>query len=174
MWPVGQELLQVTWQTFPADTFKEPTISTVKIDGIKPSQPQASAEPYRPPNARGINITPTVSQNDYHKIAKAQRHAKRTQRKEQSQRQAQEESVGGDAATAAAAGQDNIKKLPAPQKDREAEKAAKRMKVIQKKISEICKLKVRQDNGEHLDAKLLAKINSEADLTKELQGMKMT
>lgn len=35
------------------ELFKEPEISTKKVEGITTSQPQASKQAYRPPGARG-------------------------------------------------------------------------------------------------------------------------
>lgn len=56
MWPAGMELLEVAWERCPDNTYKEPVISAVKVQGIASSVPQASAQPYRPPNARGIAL----------------------------------------------------------------------------------------------------------------------
>lgn len=53
-WPEGQELLEVAWQRYPADAFKEPVVSAEKVAGIKSSVPQVSSQAYRPPNARGV------------------------------------------------------------------------------------------------------------------------
>lgn len=52
-WPTGQELLEVAWQP---GQFKEPVISTAKVQGIASSVPQASTQAYRPPNARGVPL----------------------------------------------------------------------------------------------------------------------
>lgn len=51
-WPVGQELLQVIWQKYDENAFKEKAISNVKVQGIEPSQPQSSSTKYVPPNIR--------------------------------------------------------------------------------------------------------------------------
>ena len=56
MWPQGEELLEVAWQKCPNDAYKEPVLSNVKVQGIASSVPQASAQPYRPPNARGVPL----------------------------------------------------------------------------------------------------------------------
>lgn len=53
LWAAGQELLDVVWQKFADGVFNEPVISSVKIEGIKPSQAVASTQAYRPPNVRG-------------------------------------------------------------------------------------------------------------------------
>lgn len=51
-WSQQDELYQVCWQPFPKGVFKEPRITGEKVEGIAISQPQASAEVYRPPSAR--------------------------------------------------------------------------------------------------------------------------
>lgn len=58
IWPVGQELYEVAWQRFPDGVHAAQPISSTKVAGIKSSQPIASAEPYRPPGARGIPQSP--------------------------------------------------------------------------------------------------------------------
>lgn len=52
VWPAGQELLQVIWQKYDENVFKEQPISNVKVQGIEPSQPQSSKAVYVPPNIR--------------------------------------------------------------------------------------------------------------------------
>lgn len=56
MWPQGQELLEVAWQRYPDGAYKEPVISGEKVKGIASSVPQASAQAYRPPCARGVPL----------------------------------------------------------------------------------------------------------------------
>lgn len=60
VWPTGLELLEVAWQRFPGNAYKEPVITTAKVEGIVSSVPQASAQIYRPPNARGIAMPAIV------------------------------------------------------------------------------------------------------------------
>lgn len=52
LFETGHELYDVKWQKYPAGVFKEPTISTEKVEGIKSSVPVASTQAYRPPNVR--------------------------------------------------------------------------------------------------------------------------
>lgn len=52
-WPAGQELLQVIWQKYDENVFKEKPISNVKVQGIEPSQPQSSTTKYVPIHLRG-------------------------------------------------------------------------------------------------------------------------
>lgn len=62
LWPAGQELLDVVWQKYSDGIFKEPVISSIKVEGIKPSQAVASTQAYRPPNVRsGGGGTPNSS-----------------------------------------------------------------------------------------------------------------
>lgn len=59
-WPSGQELLQVMWQKYEDGAFKEKPISNVKVQGIQPSQPQASKAVYVPPNIRSGGSAPVT------------------------------------------------------------------------------------------------------------------
>ncbi|XP_067647661.1 eukaryotic translation initiation factor 2A isoform X2 [Eurosta solidaginis] len=52
IWPQGQELLGVEWQKYADNTFSEPIISKVKLEGIKSSLPEASKKAYTPPHLR--------------------------------------------------------------------------------------------------------------------------
>lgn len=56
-WPTGQELLQVTWQKYDENVFKEMPISNVKVQGIETSQPQPSKAVYVPPNIRSGGVS---------------------------------------------------------------------------------------------------------------------
>lgn len=67
LWPAGQELLQVIWQKYDDGVFEEKPISNVKVEGIEPSQPQASKAVYVPPNIRSggaapVGMSPRVQQ----------------------------------------------------------------------------------------------------------------
>jgi translation initiation factor 2A len=52
-WNKQEELWEVRWQLFPPGIFREPVINYKPVEGIQPSQPQASKQAYRPPSARG-------------------------------------------------------------------------------------------------------------------------
>lgn len=52
MWPDNKELWELTWQTFPEGTWKEPIISSARIEGIQSTQAQASTQKYVPPCIR--------------------------------------------------------------------------------------------------------------------------
>lgn len=46
-WPQQEELYEVLWKTYPKNAFKEPVLSSERVEGIAPSQPQASKQAYR-------------------------------------------------------------------------------------------------------------------------------
>lgn len=58
--------------------------------------------------------------------------------------------------------------------DPEKDKARARVRVIQQKLRDIVKLKAKRDNGEGIDANQQSKINTEADLVKELNALKVS
>lgn len=188
MWPDGQELLEVIWQTYPSGTFTEKAITNVKLEGIKSTQPQASAQAYKPPNARGINITPTrpSTANSDNRIPGAApskttgRRDRRNQRNHSKNKSADEtddvstnDQSNSDAAQTQRfrpISRDNVKRTKQPD---DPEKV-KRMKVLKKKLSDIAQLKNRREKGEHLELNQIQKIDSEAALMKELSDLKIT
>lgn len=48
----NEELNEICWQKYAKGTYKDPVISSEKVEGIVSSQPQASKQAYRPPSAR--------------------------------------------------------------------------------------------------------------------------
>lgn len=69
-WVQKEELYDVVWKAYPKLTFKEPQISTKKVEGIESSQPQASTQAYRPPSARNrptVNFRLHDDEEDAHK-----------------------------------------------------------------------------------------------------------
>lgn len=178
---MGQELYDVVWQRFPAGVFTaQPIVANQKIEGIKSSQPLASTEPYRPPGARGIIIPPlsttgaskTTGSSPYQKNRKRPTNQFRNKHVvDPASVSAPELSNGAvPSATPTGNGATATKKPLSPQ---ELEKI-KRVKVVNKKLSDISKLKSRKEKGEHLETNQLAKITSEADLLKELKELKVT
>lgn len=190
MWPEGQELLEVIWQTYPTGTFTEKPITNVKLEGIKSTQPQASAQAYKPPNARGINITPTrpSTANSDNRIPgaastppKGGRKDRRTQRSSNYSKSKNADENGDENETVQSnndaqsqrfrpISRDSTKK---PSKPEDPEKA-KRIKALKKKLSDIVQLKNRREKGEHLELNQIQKIDSEATLMKELNDLKIT
>lgn len=199
LWPTGQELLEVVWQKYPPGVCKEKPISTVKIEGIKSSEPQASSVPYRPPNARGIFITPKIlppTTNSTSETAGAGRGKRNTRRRDFKKRdqdnngsQSTPELLNSSGGNGGSSGGFNggggggnseynsnnrrfskpIKHLPDPDPEK-----TKRIKALVKKLNDIAKLKSRKEKGEHIEANQLSKINTEADLIKELSELKVT
>ncbi|KAG4076118.1 hypothetical protein HA402_011464 [Bradysia odoriphaga] len=191
MWPNGQELLEVIWQTYPSGTFTEKPITNVKLEGIKSTQPQASTQAYKPPNARGINITPSrpstaTSDNRIPGVAKSGRKDRRNVRsanfaKNKNGDENDDASNNDDAAAQTNNAQsqrfrpisrDNAKKSQKPAQPEDPEKA-KRIKAVNKKLNDIAKLKGRREKGEHLELNQIQKIDSEASLIKELHDLKI-
>lgn len=191
MWPEGQELLEVIWQTYPSGKFTEKPITNIKLEGIKSTQPQASAQAYKPPNARGINITPTrTSTNNDNRIPgaappKSNRKDRRNQRPVSFSKNRSDEnndasnnetaqSIDAQSQTFRPLSRDNAKKSNRPNSQPEDPEKLKRKKALNKKLSDISKLKMRREKGEHLELNQIQKIDSEAALIKELNDLKIT
>lgn len=270
-WPAGQELLQVIWQKYDENVFKEKPISNAKVQGIEPSQPQSSKAVYVPPNIRsGASsvVGSSAKSANYqpergpipglpvgYKVSQGQRKKERnTKRKEtenttkpganaNANSNANEENAGKPSRTQQNAstptqsnnkrnqqrtprqlnnqnqnhstgnganannqnnGDSNVKASPNTDPEHsnadldEARKAKrdsrhrnrqrksesgsgisgdpekdKRIRTVQQKLKDIAKLKVRQGNGENLEANQLSKIKMEAELVKELSALKV-
>lgn len=192
MWPTGQELNEVLWQQYPVGHYKEKPITNLKMEGIKPSQPQASTQAYRPPNERGIEITSTkpiggsvggdrkpnkkkgpkqMTDNSGDNGASASRSKARA-----SKFNFKGKAENGDTT---ADGNDEsattiVEPPAAANLSPEAIEKLKRAKNVNKKLREISKLKSRKDNGEHLELNQMNKIKMEAELKKELEGLKVS
>lgn len=191
MWPTGNELLEVIWQTYPQGTFTEQPITNVKLEGIKSTQPLASAQAYKPPNARGINITPirpSTANSDNRIPAGASRKERRNQQRSVNYVKNKNGDDGNDASNNETAptndaqsqrfrpiSRDSTKKptKPAAAQPEDPEKV-KRIRGLNKKLSDISKLKMRREKGEHLELNQIQKIDSEASLIKELNDLKIT
>lgn len=61
LWPVGQELYDVRWQTMADNVCTEQPISNVEVQGIQPAAPQASKAVYVPPGARGLALSSSAA-----------------------------------------------------------------------------------------------------------------
>lgn len=181
IWPTGQELYQVLWQTFPTGTYASQPISVAKIEGIKSSQPLASTEPYRPPGARGIHGTSIPG-----KLAAMRKEArqaamvekKNSRRKNGDDHAATDPTNGTEHRTNA----DDTNDTTSPTTAGNGTKAPlspesllqmKRIRLLTKKLSDISKLKQRKEKGEHLEANQLSKITSELELQTEMAGLKL-
>lgn len=188
LWPTGQELLEVIWQTYPSGTFTEKPITNVKLEGIKSTQPQASAQAYKPPNARGINITPSrpSTANSDNRIPGAAPKSGRKDRRNQRTGNYPKSNDNDDASNNETAesndvqsqrfrpiSRDVVKRPTKPAQPEDPEKV-KRIKGLNKKLADISKLKTRREKGEHLELNQVQKIDSEASLIKELHDLKIT
>lgn len=64
-WNKQEELWEVFWRVYPTGVFPEKSISYKTVEGIAPSQPQASKQAYRPPSARGKTINFNLHDGEY-------------------------------------------------------------------------------------------------------------
>ncbi|XP_014206946.1 eukaryotic translation initiation factor 2A [Copidosoma floridanum] len=181
-WNKQEELWQVSWQKFPEGTFKEKPISYKAVEGIAPSQPQASKQVYRPPSARGQPSTfklhdelddPKPTESNLSKNAlkiKKKREAKKAKKElEAAQSQTLSSSVAEN-------GQTNN---PTPKVSSvitnfelsEDPEINKKMKKIKQKLEQISKLKEQQAQGKQLEINQLDKIKKESELLKELEQL---
>ncbi|XP_055911594.1 eukaryotic translation initiation factor 2A [Eupeodes corollae] len=235
VWPKGQELLGVEWQRFADGVFKEKSVSEVKFEGIKPSQPEASKQAYQPPHFRllkegkdpeklipqpsatlpdssgkkkgtqnsrqkkpnpktkkepsvnGQNVngvaTAITSENDANNgatsvatpNANANANKKRStnnQKQQQQQKPNPESEAGaGTGADNGAANEDN--KIKNDKRVINSEKE-KKVRHVAKKLADIKKLKMRQDQGNVLELNQLNKISMEAKFLEELKALKLS
>lgn len=186
-WNEQEQLWEVLWQTFPSSTFPEKAISYKAVEGIAPSQPQASKQAYRPPSARGETITfklhddeefgikPTPESNPSKAALKAKkkREAKKAKKELEasasSQSQCENSTTNGQvtASTKSNTVPRNTVNLPDPD---DPEKS-KKIKKIKSKLDQITKLKEQLSAGKQLEINQLDKIKKEADLLKELEEL---
>lgn len=203
MWPTGQELYEVMWQQYPVGHFKEKPITNLKMEGIKPSQPQASSQAYRPPNERGIKITPskpTASVASDRKSNKKKGPPKPaatatanptddaaaqppvTASRRQLRASKFNSKVKGENGDGTGLGSEEPATIDgraespavAANLSPEAIENLKRARNVNKKLREISKLKSRKEHGEHLEINQINKIKMEADLKKELEGLQVS
>jgi translation initiation factor 2A len=168
-----EELYDVCWKKYPKYAFKDPAISSEKIQGIASSQPVASKQAYRPPSARNrpsVNFTLDDDQERSHKPGSdSQSKASLKQKKKREAKKAKKLEEGDDSKeisgpTVVSAVQINL--TGDPEKD-------KKLKNIKKKLDAIEKLKEQQTLGKALEVNQIAKIKGEADLIKELEHLQM-
>lgn len=166
-----QELYDVVWKNYPKGTFQEPIISLKKIEGITPSQPQASVQAYRPPSARNrpvVKFTLHDDEESAHKPGKeaAPSKASLKQKKKREAKKAkkldgEDESKGPSVVSSVA-----VTLTGDPEVD-------KKLKTIKKKLDAIEKLKIQQAEGKPLEINQIEKLKGEADLLKELDSLKV-
>ncbi|KAK9307333.1 hypothetical protein QLX08_002341 [Tetragonisca angustula] len=173
-WNEQEELWEVLWQTFPLETFPEKPISYKAVEGIAPSQPQASKQVYRPPSARGETICFKLRDDELHKAGirknpkSATKAKKKTKKgtKELESSQSSNPSTNGQVTTST-----ETQNLTTNVPECDNLERSKKIKKIKSKLEQISKLKELQVAGKQLEINQLDKIKKEADLIKELEEL---
>ncbi|PSN36308.1 Eukaryotic translation initiation factor 2A [Blattella germanica] len=187
-WNKQEELWEVLWQMFPAGVFRDPIINYKPVEGIQPSQPQASKQAYRPPSARGRESNFKLHDDD--EPASNTRSggdsnpskAALKQKKKREAKKAKKEQDGGACANPSATGGSVVTngdsttapKLPPALADAELTgdpEKVKKIKKLKSKLVEISRLKEQRAAGRQLELNQLEKIKKEDELLKELQGL---
>ncbi|KAG5675371.1 hypothetical protein PVAND_005280 [Polypedilum vanderplanki] len=196
IWPDKQELYELAWQKYAENFFKEPVISSNKIEGIQSSQPQASTKKYVPPNIREFGETGESSSSSVAPPAQGPipglppgytSSSKFTQPKKFSQRQSGNKHQNADGKSqhqqqqrqkqrAKPSNNDNKNKNNNVQVDKPqmSEEDKKKVTAIRKKLKDIKGLKEKQEKGEKLDNNQVKKIAMEDDLNKELKALTLS
>ncbi|XP_066251277.1 eukaryotic translation initiation factor 2A [Euwallacea similis] len=169
--PQGEELYEVTWKPYPKLTFKEPQISSKKVEGIAPSEPQASKDVYRPPSARNrpaISFQLHKDEEEPHKVGTNNTPSKAALKKKKKREAKKALKLSDDGenkqASSPIVSSVQVTLTGDPEVD-------KKLKNIKKKLDAIEKLKVEQASGKMLEANQLTKIQGEAELLKELEQL---
>lgn len=174
-WPQKEELYEVAWKNYPKNTFKEPLITSEQIEGIAPSQPEASKQVYRPPSARNRTINFKLHDDDEpaHKPGGDQQPTKAAlrQKKKREAKQAKKQQEDASPDSPVKSGPPIVSSVQVtltgdPEKD-------KKIKNIKKKLDAIEKLKVQQAQGKTLEINQVEKIKGEAELIKELKQLQL-
>ncbi|GJQ85744.1 hypothetical protein Trydic_g12149 [Trypoxylus dichotomus] len=168
---LNEELYEICWQRSSKDVYKDPVISSEKVEGIVSSQPQASKQVYRPPSARN---RPTISfklHDDDEQPHKRQENTPskatlklKKKREARKARKAEEGSDEQDSSPVVTSVKVNL--TGDPEKD-------KKIKNIKKKLDAIEKLKLQQAQGKQLEINQLSKIKGESELLKELEELQV-
>ncbi|XP_076659679.1 eukaryotic translation initiation factor 2A [Halictus rubicundus] len=161
-WNEQEELWEVLWQTFPPNTFPEKAISYKAVEGIAPSQPQASKQAYRPPTARGVSLPFEIPNCPFGKKKKT---AKKKTKKDKKEEGAASSSPSTNGQVASTNSQNLV-----PQCLDEVERS-KKIKKIKAKLDQITKLKEQLEAGKQLEINQLDKIKKEADLLNEMEKL---
>ncbi|KAF4529450.1 hypothetical protein B566_EDAN014226 [Ephemera danica] len=183
-WNKEEELLEVQWQTFPASTFKAKPVVYKKIEGIAPSQPEASKEIYRPPLARGKESNFNLHVNETAKYIRPAASSKPGQKKKKKKPKAkegdgEEEHETGGAPSNAVAKPASTGGSTAwlPPGITEADittddvEVGKKIKNIKRKLVDIQKLKEQAASGKQLELNQKEKISKEKEIIAELRSL---
>ncbi|XP_015602162.1 eukaryotic translation initiation factor 2A isoform X2 [Cephus cinctus] len=181
-WNKQEELWEVQWQTYPANTFPEKAISYKAVEGIAPSQPQASKQAYRPPSARGQTITFKLHDDEDYGSKSSDTNPSKAALKSKKKREAKKAKKESEGVTSQNSSTPNGQVSPTPTKSPNTTATTnldltgdpekdKKIKKIKSKLEQIAKLKELQSSGKQLEINQLDKIKKEAELTKELQNL---
>ncbi|XP_063972720.1 eukaryotic translation initiation factor 2A [Diachasmimorpha longicaudata] len=171
-WNKQEELWEVLWRVYPRGTFPQTTISYKAVEGIAPSQPQASKQAYRPPSARGQTINFKLHDDDAPVKSQPSKAAIKARRKREAKKVKKELEQSTAPTTN---GEPNNppkprQKLCDPDLTDDSE-TNKKIKKIKSKLEGIAQLKEQLASGKQLQVNQLDKIKKEAELLKELQEL---
>jgi len=169
------ELWETTWQTLPLSSFEEFVVSSKKVQGIVPSQPQVSKELYRPPCARGTQaVIKFLEERELPSNPKAPvqsemgknavKNKKKQQRKEKKESQ---DKTKEDTAVIVEVNyvSDLVLELTGdPEVD-------KQLKDLKKKLDQIGKLKAEKAAGKTMELNQVEKLGREEEFRKQLEKL---
>ncbi|KAK4880100.1 hypothetical protein RN001_008246 [Aquatica leii] len=161
----SDELYEVSWQTVPKGTFKEPTVTSQKVEGIVPSIPQPSKEAYRPPSARNRPPVQFNLHDDESGPAKPSKAALKQKKKRENKkaRNLEEKETSTNPPITS-----NVTVVLTGDEEKD-----KKIKNIKKKLDAIAKLKDQQAQGKTLEINQIAKVKAEEELLTELNKLQM-
>ncbi|XP_046444470.1 eukaryotic translation initiation factor 2A-like isoform X2 [Daphnia pulex] len=174
------ELWEATWQPMPDGYLKDFKVSTKKVAGIKPSQPQVSKELYRPPGARGTSaILKFLEERE------APSNPKAVKPVEKGPSQVKPNKRNERKIKKAAAEKSSVPVESSPPIDTTGitsdvqfeltgdETTDKKLKDLKKKLDQIARLKAEQSAGKKLEVNQVEKIQKESELTKQLMELSL-
>lgn len=192
-WSKQEELWQVVWKNYPINTYPQKTINYTAVEGITPSQPQASKEAYRPPSARGkTNNSGLHDDNKFPPPTKMppSKATLKTKKKREAKKKAKKELESNDLPNIDENGVEIDNSTDKPKKIIDKKQGAKKnntkdsdltddpeknkkIRKIKSKLEQITKLKEQQTAGKRLEINQLDKVQKEDELVKELQALIM-
>lgn len=175
-------IYNVSWQTLPADLFKNKPISKPQGKVIQSAEPQASKEVYRPPGARGKPASfklneeepaQNAPQTEEQKLSKsALKNKKKREAKNKGKPGITDNRSAEQRSALATASFILSEPTPAPAVGVDVE-AEKKMKTLRKKLKAIEKLKEQQASGKELEKNQLDKLSAEAELRRDLAKLEI-
>lgn len=177
-------MLEVVWQTYPDGTFTEQPITTAKIEGIKPSQPQSSKAVYVPPSIRnGEALPPRTTPNKSQPAERAPipglpagykgNEASRKKEARDKKKERAKLAKASAAAAAAAAKNEASGKNPLASFDIPKCPKAKQAEIdkLRRKMTLIGEIKAKIINREQLEAVEVTLLEDEGTIIKELNKL---